>query len=267
MTAFRVNPADSKVTPVSVDSAARSRAGLTVTGSQRTADGWQLFASRFEKQPVGPVANPDVRTATLSATLDRVTFQSEWAGSGSTCTTNDTAFQLRRRLPASEAGLPLDANADISLVGITLRDGAETSLALPPISTAFGGANVSLGCTPDTAFVSTVIGDPQAPVAAVYRLASDGAWQEVSELVPASALRPGDMVSDYGGVLIPWQIGRAEEGKEATAVVPETEPSSLLSQGPGDIWRGSTGERLKLNFPSESASTEPDIQFIQVWSR
>ena len=266
LTAFRVNPSRSELSPVRVDGATTARLGLTVTGSQRTADGWQLFASRFEQQPVGPVTQPTMYTAALKATLDGVTFQNEWTGGGSTCSTRETVFQLQRRLPTSENGVSLDSAAALSLVAISLRGGAESSVALPKVSNAFGGANVSLGCSQDAPFLSTAIGDPQSPIGVVYRLADNGDWQTEPELVPAGALRPNDMVSDYGGLLIPWQVGRAEEGREATSVVPQSQPNASIDQAPGEIWRGSTSERIKLNFPNEDTPARSGIEFIKVWS-
>jgi hypothetical protein len=251
---------------VPIDERARELAGLTVSSVQRRSNGWYVFASRLDRPPSGPDDIVGRHTTVLVGDPDGIDLAVDWQGQGDTCVADGRVYQLTRQLPEGEPAIPLDADAVVSLHTLPLSGGPEVPVKLPPVSTAFGGQNVTLGCDPSGPFLATAQGDPTAPQTAVYQLVND-AWTERTDLVPRDAVRPEPPISDYRGVLIPWQVGKMELERESTAVVDDTDAAFVRNDvAPGQFWRGSTGDRITVVRPSEADPGQSGLLMTEFWS-
>lgn len=245
---------------------AEGRTGLAVNAVQRTSDGWYLFGTRLQSQPSGPADVPLRLTSLLRATPGRVEVVAEWSGDGAACVAGDTVYQLAKQLPDADPTIDLDAEAELGLIAVPLDGGPATEVELPLLGASFGGANVSLGCAAEGPYVATAAGGPGEVQAQVWQL-SDGSWSQRADLVPDDPVRPEAIVSDVHGVVIGWQVGDPAGAHQAITTLDADGQARVRDGDPlGEMWRGSSSERLVLARDAEGIDGGPDIEVVEIWS-
>lgn len=263
--AFSIDPDSLTVDQLRVDEGLASLPGLAPSVAQRTREGWVVFSYRVLDNSEGPLRQTVVADVVgLDAKI-----RHSWDGEGEACVADGAAYQLTKSLPSSESGISLDTPAELALVRHDSR-GAARPLELPSVNSAFGGAAVHLGCSPKAPFLVTADPVPGEPNPRVYEFTEGSGWKERPELIPPDAVLPEQPISDVYGIAMPWSIGAPANGLTSTMTYARDGTIRLLSENPGEFWKGRSGVRLAVSQEDEVTHERPEedlpgLRAIEVW--